>query len=307
MLVGTRDVATRTIRRTFAAAPLDDFLGSGRVDWRPERRRRADGPLRGRAGDRYRRQHPRSRDRIGVAAAAQPQHATTRWSARGRASSAPTLVNAATVSFSTFDNDDRAGRRGSAADVSRASRTDRRSACRRARRRSAFRSPTRVSLVRGSHSLRAGGEWQRVDALFDLGVFRDGRIELVEDFATFDHNGDGRVDDGDLLFAVTLRSGKPDQALVLPDADNNYVALFVQDDWRLRSRSDAESRPALRARHRRQERQPRRRDQSDRAAVPAGHAPRATSTTWARGSASTGRLETPARACTAATASTTTA
>ena len=88
--------------------------------------------------------------------------------------------------------------------------------------------------MRGAHSLRAGGEWQRVDSMFDLGVFREGRIELVEDFATFDHNGDGRVDDGDLLFAVTLRSGKPDQALVLPDADNDHVALFVQDDWRVR-------------------------------------------------------------------------
>ena len=35
VLVGARDVPTRTIRRTFAAAPLDDLLGSGRVDWRP--------------------------------------------------------------------------------------------------------------------------------------------------------------------------------------------------------------------------------------------------------------------------------
>ena len=52
---------------------------------------------------------------------------------------------------------------------------------------------------------------------------------------TFDHNGDGRVDDGDLLFAVTLRSGKPDQALVIADADNNYLAVFVQDDWRVRT------------------------------------------------------------------------
>lgn len=33
---------------------------------------------------------------------------------------------------------------------------------------------------------------------------------------------------------MTLRSGKPDQALPLPDADNDYVALFVQDDWRVR-------------------------------------------------------------------------
>ena len=79
-------------------------------------------------------------------------------------------------------------------------------------------------------------------ARFDLGVFRDGRVELVEDFADFDHNGDGRVDDDDLLFAVTLRSGKPDQALMIPDANNNYVALFVQDDWRVRPRPDAEPR-----------------------------------------------------------------
>ena len=57
---------------------------------------------------------------------------------------------------------------------------------------------------------------------------------MVEDFATFDHNGDGRVDDNDLLFAVTLRSGKPDQNLLLDNCNNNYVAFFVQDDWRVR-------------------------------------------------------------------------
>ena len=92
-----------------------------------------------------------------------------------------------------------------------------------------------VTLVKGAHMLRVGGEWQRVDADFDLDVFRQGRIEFVEDFAGFDHNGDGRVDDGDLLFAVTLRSGKPDQGLVIPDADNHYLAGFIQDEWRLRS------------------------------------------------------------------------
>ena len=142
---------------------------------------------------------------------------------------------------------------------------------------------------------------------FDLGVFQEGRIEFVEDFATFDHNGDGRVDDGDLLFAVTLRSGKPDQALVLPDADNDYVAFFVQDDWRAAARPDVEPRSALRGRHGRQEHQPRRRDQSDRAAVPPGHAQARSATTSAPASASTGRRETAAPASTAATASTTTA
>ncbi|HEU4890316.1 MAG TPA: TonB-dependent receptor, partial [Vicinamibacterales bacterium] len=83
------------------------------------------------------------------------------------------------------------------------------------------------------HQWKVGGQLQRVDAHFDLGVFRDGRIELVEDFPAFDRNGDGRVNDDDLLFAVTLRSGLPDQDLVIPDADNVYLAGFVQDDWRV--------------------------------------------------------------------------
>ena len=53
---------------------------------------------------------------------------------------------------------------------------------------------------------------------------------------SFDLNRDGRVDDEDLLFAVTLRSGKPDQDLVLDDCDNTYLAAFVQDDWRVTPR-----------------------------------------------------------------------
>ena len=57
-----------------------------------------------------------------------------------------------------------------------------------------------ATLVRGAHSFRFGGEVQRVDAEFRLGVFQQGRIEFVEDFATFDHNGDGVIDDNDLLF-----------------------------------------------------------------------------------------------------------
>ncbi len=97
-----------------------------------------------------------------------------------------------------------------------------------------FQLANSTTLVRGAHTLRMGGEWQSVHARFDLGVFQEGRIEFIQDFAGFDHNGDGRVDDGDLLFSVTLRSGKPDQDLVIDDADNNHIALFVQDDWRIR-------------------------------------------------------------------------
>ena len=53
---------------------------------------------------------------------------------------------------------------------------------------------------------------------------------------SFDHNGDGVINDNDLLFSVTLRSGKPDQALIQPDADNTHVAGFIQDDWAVSNR-----------------------------------------------------------------------
>jgi len=232
VLVGSRDVATRTISRTFAPAPLDDLLGSGRVDWRPNS---ADALMVRYAGEQATDTSASSLDRaIGSASQRQRSH-NTYHSVVGTWTRVfnPTLVNAATVSFSTFDNE--IVPIASGPQLTFPSIQD----------GSSFRVPQgttqqrlqvadTVSLVRGAHGLRAGGEWQRVDSLFDLGVFREGRVELIEDFATFDHNGDGRVDDGDLLFEVTLRSGKPDQALVLPDADNDHVAVFVQDDWRVR-------------------------------------------------------------------------
>ena len=71
-----------------------------------------------------------------------------------------------------------------------------------------------VSLVRGrAHAACSAPSSRTPTARFDLGVFREGRVELVQDFPEFDLNRDGRVDDNDLLFAVTLRSGKPDQDL----------------------------------------------------------------------------------------------
>ena len=88
--------------------------------------------------------------------------------------------------------------------------------------------------VHGRHSVNFGGEAQRVLADFDLGVFQQGRVELIEDFPDFDRNGDGRTDDNDLLFAVTLRSAFPARPLVIPDADNTHLAAYVQDDWRVR-------------------------------------------------------------------------
>ena len=232
VLVGTRDVPTRTITRGFAPAPLDDLLFSGRIDWRPS--------VRDAIGFRYAGEQATDTgastlDRA-IGSASQRQKSENSYnSVVGTWTRVvqPTLLNALTVSFSTFDNAIApvAGgpqltfpsiQDGTSFRVPQGTTQNR------------FQIADSVTMVRGSHTIRGGGEWQRIDALFDLGVFQDGRVEMVEDFATFDHNGDGRVDDNDLLFAVTLRSGKPDQALVIPDADNNYVAFYVQDDWRIR-------------------------------------------------------------------------
>jgi outer membrane receptor protein involved in Fe transport len=232
VLVGTRDVAARTIRRTFAPAPLDDLLVSGRVDWRPTD---ADAIAVRYAGQRATDTSASSLDRP-IGSASQRQRSRNSYQSLVGTWTrvlGPTLVNAATVAVSGFDNDIAPVARGP--QLTFPSIQDGTSfRVPQGTIQNRFQVSNTTTLVRGAHTVRAGGEWQKVDARFDLGVFQDGRIELVEDFATFDHNGDGRVDDGDLLFAVTLRSGKPDQALVIDDADNNHVALFVQDDWRIR-------------------------------------------------------------------------
>ncbi|HEY6770334.1 MAG TPA: TonB-dependent receptor [Candidatus Sulfotelmatobacter sp.] len=90
-----------------------------------------------------------------------------------------------------------------------------------------------IDWTRGRHNLHFGGEFQRIGADFDLGVFRNGVIEFVQDFANQDRNGDGVINDQDLLFAVAIRSAVPSHDLVIPNADNNHLAGYFQDDWRV--------------------------------------------------------------------------
>ena len=229
--VGVRDTAERSIRHAFAPAPLDDLLGTVRVDWRASA---ADD-----VSVRYSIQREEdisasALDRA-IGTASQSQQSRNRlhsvlgaWT-RVLSSRA---VNSLSVSYSDFDN--------SIAPVAPGVQLTFPSI----QAGSSFRVPQgtiqrrwqfadALTLVRGRHQWKVGGQLQRVDAQFDLGVFRDGRIELVEDFPAFDRNGDGLVNDDDLLFAVTLRSGLPDRDLVIPDADNVYLAGFVQDDWRV--------------------------------------------------------------------------
>ena len=90
-----------------------------------------------------------------------------------------------------------------------------------------------IDWVHGKHNLSFGGEFQRIGADFNLGVFQSGAIEFIQDFANQDRNGDGVINDQDLLFAVAIRSAIPQTRLTIPNADNNHTAAYFQDDWRV--------------------------------------------------------------------------
>jgi outer membrane receptor protein involved in Fe transport len=230
-LVGSRDLATRTIRRTFAEAPLNDLLSTERVDWQAS------------AQDhlffRYSLQReddvaPSTLDRA-IGSASQRQGSTNNTHsllANYTRVLNPRAVNSFNFSFSTFFNDIEPVTPGPqltfpSIQDGASFRVPQGTKQRRLQFSDTF------SMVRGNHTLDFGGEIQRVDADFDLRVFQQGRIEMIEDFPDFDRNGDGKVDDNDLLFAVTIRSGKPTEPLLIPNADSTYLAGFVQDDWRV--------------------------------------------------------------------------
>ena len=230
-LVGARDLATRTIRRSFAAAPLNDLLNTERLDWQASNRDHLF----------FRYSLQREDD---VASSTLDRAIGSASQRQGSVNNTHSLlanytrivnsrmVNSLNFSFSTFFNDIEPVTPGP--QLTFPSIQD----------GASFRVPQgtkqrrlqisdTVSLIRGNHTLNVGGEIQRVDADFDLRVFQSGRVEMIEDFPDFDRNGDGRVDDNDLLFAVTLRSGKPTEPLLIPNADSTYLSGFVQDDWRV--------------------------------------------------------------------------
>jgi hypothetical protein len=234
VLVGTRDTATRTIRKSFAPAPLDDVMASGRLDWVP-----------GAAGHltlRYAFQRSQDTAASGIdraiGSASQRQTSTNRahsLMASWTRLLGPSSTNLLRVAYSDYENGTVPVAPGP--QLTFPSIQD----------GSSFRVPQgttqgrlqivdTASFLLGNHSLRAGAEVQKVSADFDLDVFRAGRVELVQDFPQFDLNGDGRVDDQDLLFAVTLRSATPERGLLLADNRNTYLAAFVQDDWRVHPR-----------------------------------------------------------------------
>jgi Carboxypeptidase regulatory-like domain/TonB dependent receptor len=232
VLVGERDPARRAITRGTAPAPLDDLLSTERLDWRPTDRDALS--------FRYslQREENTSASTLIRSIGSASQRQTSRNHTHSFLSSytrtlTPRDLNSLSFSYSTFVN--RTTPLARAPQLTFPSIQDGVSfRVPQQTRQRRFQLSDTLAMVRGAHVLHVGGEFQRVLSDFDLGVFQDGRVELIEDFASFDRNGDGRADDQDLLFAVTLRSAFPERPLVIPDADNNYVAAFVQDEWRVR-------------------------------------------------------------------------
>jgi hypothetical protein len=234
ILVGTRVLPTSpggqgSIARSFARAPLTDTLGTIRGDWQISNQDRL--------GLRYSIQR---QDAVASSATnASLGSASERQDARNNFQNflaswtrilSPTLLNKFSFNVNNFINSTNPVGTGPQLDFP--SLTD----------GASFRMPQQttqnrlqfddgVDWIHGKHNFRFGGQVQRLDDEFDLGVFQAGRIVFVQDFADFDHNGDGVVNDNDLLFAVTIRSAFPDRALILPNSDNNHFAAYFQDDW----------------------------------------------------------------------------
>ena len=231
VLVGTRNLATRTIQRQFAEAPLTDFLTTTRVDWSPNEADRVT----------FRYSFQREKNVAASTLIRAIGSASQRQRSRNKTNSflanytrviSPRDVNSFNFSFSTFINQTLPVTVGPqltfpSLQDGASFRVPQQTKQRR------FQFSDTYTLSRGNHTLNIGGEIQRVQSDLDLKVFQQGRIELIEDFPDFDRNLDGRVDDNDLLFAVTLRSGVPERSLLLPDTNNTYLAGFIQDDWRV--------------------------------------------------------------------------
>nr|MBA3356283.1 TonB-dependent receptor [Pyrinomonadaceae bacterium] len=231
-LVGSRDLASRSIGRGFALAPLNDLLSTVRVDLSPTDTDRLNFRYSLQRADDV---SASTLDRA-IGSASQRQSSSNRSHfVLGNYTHvfSPSEVNSLNFSYSTFINQTEPVTPGPqltfpSIQDGASFRVPQQTKQRRLQFSDTF------TMVLGSHTLNLGGEIQRVDSGFDLKVFQQGRIELIEDFPDFDRNADGRVDDNDLLFAVTLRSGVPERPLIINDADNFYFAGFVQDDWRIR-------------------------------------------------------------------------
>jgi Carboxypeptidase regulatory-like domain/TonB dependent receptor len=88
----------------------------------------------------------------------------------------------------------------------------------------------------GKHTLHLGGEFQHYKANGEINVFGTGTVILTSDFGFADLNGDGVINDLDIPLAVALHSTAPVVPVPIPKVYDDYVATYVQDDWRIHPR-----------------------------------------------------------------------
>jgi hypothetical protein len=232
--VGTADLATNTIIKSFASAPGTDAMGTVRGDWQLSDK---DSLTMRYSIEQLNATGASSLDRA-LGSASQRQVLENKFQAFVASWTrvfTPTLLNRFSFAENNFFNN--------TVPVVEAPQLDLPSL----QDGASFRVPQQtnqnrlefsdvVDWSRGKHNFKFGAEVQHVAASFFLGVFQQGRIEAVENFPDFDRNGDGQVTFDDLLFAVTLQSGYPTRPLTLPDCNNNYMAFFAQDDWHVTPR-----------------------------------------------------------------------
>ncbi len=271
VLVGVRDVPTRTIRRTFALAPLDDFLGSGRADWRPSD---ADALMIRYAGEQATDTGASTLDRA-IGSASQRQRSRNTYNSivgTWTRVVGPTFVNAATAVIQRVRQRHRTGRGGAAADLPQ--------------------HPGRIVLPRspGHHAEtvsdrghrqpgpRLAQHARRRRVAEGQRAFRPGRLpgRAYRARRGFRHvRPQRRRACGRWGPAVRGDAAKREAGPGAGAAGCQQQLHRAVRAGRLAAPlgSDAERRPSLRAGHGRQEREPCGRDQSDRAAVPPRHPP----------------------------------
>jgi hypothetical protein len=233
-LVGARDTANQKIDRLFASAPLHDYLATERIDWQVTDRDRI--------GFRHslELEDDLSQSELDRSLGTAAYRQTAINHLQGLVADwvhifTPTVINHLSFADNNFVN--------ITSPISNAPQItypdlDDGATYRVPQQTRQFRlqGDDTVTWSKRNHTFSFGGEVQSIDADFYLGVFQQGNIQAVEDFPDFDRNGDGKVDDNDLLFAVGLRSSTPTKALVLPNNDSFHLAGFGQDDWKASSK-----------------------------------------------------------------------
>ena len=233
VITGVRDPTSRRVITSFSPAPLNDLLFTGRGDWQVGENDR----MSFRYSDQREDDVDRGSLRRPIGTADNRQHSFNRYHAfvyNWAHTFSPTLLNDFIFHENNFLNRIPSFVE-NANEIRFPSVQDGgnfRIPQQTPQNRVQFRD--NLSWIRGSHALKFGGEFQRIDAgaVFDL--FGSGTIETTEDFAVRDRNGDGQINDNDIVIADTIRSTAPVRPPTVEDLDNNYIAFYVQDDWKVR-------------------------------------------------------------------------